>query len=239
MLERMRELDGIVGSMFPSGEMGATGLGEQYVVELSTIARRTFGSVSLLLEWSLVSGETDRTEDAAVLVRRLLEILARMIFVVDQGDSPDVQAMRCEYADLTKQEKAQREVLKMSDTPAHQVEHDQLLGGLKAIVAQLEEDTGTAKRAPNTLDILKKADPALAVLWRHDSDVVHFGSIGRSYQRRGLTLGTPAAPERQAMVGDLAIAFMGHIAKLRAKLLGENTARLDGFSERRKAELRA
>ena len=95
-LDAMITLDEILGRLLPHGSIDIEGPAQALVTELVLIARRTFGTVHLIMDWSINVADPDRTEDAAALLRRLLDLYGSVAFVLADSDDWDTNALRCE-----------------------------------------------------------------------------------------------------------------------------------------------
>lgn len=230
LLPWMIRLDITLRRVFPS-TINAESLHQVLAWELLHIAWRSFGSVYVLMEHTLTEGHTDRTEDAAILVRRLLEIYARLAFLTEPNTHPEVQALRSELKDMLDQLTAQRDVLKERPEAQRQGQHQELESRIREVRAALEDLVGEAKPRPSIFDILK-SDFDLMLLWRYESDVAHLGVVGRGLQRQKLKFGIPATPERRMQVIETAIALMLGVAHRAAVLLELDNSFLEEFGEK-------
>ena len=238
-LDAMQSLDEILGRVLPTGSVDVDGPAQAFATELFLIARRTFGTIRLIMDWTINSADTDRTEDAAALLRRLLELYARAAFVVADSEDWDANALRCELSAARDLEVAMRDVLEASTDGEHARRHAEMLSEIADMEKELVLRVGEAKKAPSTTDILRKIGYEHVLLWRQSSDVLHAGVVGRALQRDGLTLGVPATPERQLFVMDTAMAVMGDLARCWVRIFGEDQTELEAFGEEHNARIKA
>ena len=123
LLSWMMRLDEVMGTLLPTGSnVTVDGYAQANVTESYFLARRTFGSTFLLMDWTVRTTDTDRTEDAAVLVRKVLELLARCAFIFGResaGDrlSQDLRAARAELFDVRQHLVALREAAGLGENP--------------------------------------------------------------------------------------------------------------------------
>lgn len=219
ILQAIEELDRIVDGVVPAGEVTLPGRPAPLrALENLWLTRRTLGSVHHLMAFTVTGKDRDRTEDAAVLVRRLVELFADTLWMTDWDDvSADDQALRSVLADLDERRKALEFVIEMDRDPAPV---EQAKQELQEQAAQMEEIKKTLAEAgapttprASTFDILKKIDLGLAFYWRHESDVAHGGLIGRSLQRsETFDTGADAPPWRRTQVLATALAVATDIA---------------------------
>lgn len=191
------------------------------------------------MDWSLNINDTDRTEDAAVLLRRLLDIYARVAFVAAASPDKDVNALRCELSAARELEKAMRDLIEASSDETHTERHQEWLDRIEEIEEALVSKTGEAKQALSTTDIFKRIGHGYLLLWRQTSDVLHAGLIGRSLQIDGTTVGVPATSERRQFVMDTSIAVMADTARCWAKVLGRDLAEIERFEDEHNARIGA
>ena len=230
-IDAMKDLDDILNRVVPAGDIDAQGPAQILALELFQIARRTFGTVHLIMDWSINFPDTDRTEDAAVLLRRLLELYARIAFVTSDSGDRDANALRCELSDARRLKTAHQDVLAASADPGHGARYRETLLEIAAIEDELTARTGQAKRAPATTDILREIGSGHLLLWRQSSDVAHGGIMGRALQREDLTVGTPADGERRRFVMDTAIAVMADTARCWAIIFNRDLTELEAFGD--------
>ena len=115
---------------------------------------------------------------------------------------------------------------------------------MEAEINGMEQEARTRgakpKPPPSTYDILKSHPVAgIGLVWRHESDVVHAGSVGRSLQRDGLKVGISAPAWRKGMVLITAYTFVGACAQICVDLAAIDSLELDSFFEAHEAEFRS
>lgn len=230
-LEAMQQLDEILGRILPTGGIDLEGQAQVLATEYLVIARRTFGTIRLIMGWTIVLGETDCTEDAAVLMRRIYELYARVAFIVSESSDHDGNALRIELDVERESEKAMRDIPEESRDSSHAERHEQCKARIEAIKRELEARFVEAKPVPRMYDIFKKIAPERVLLWRHVSDVAHANAVGRSLQRVENTLGTPASPERMRDIMDWSNMAMGDLARCWARIMGRDLTELEAFGD--------
>lgn len=269
LLGLTEQLEAAMDSFTPRGSTVTVSRPAEEVVTIAFfLARPTFGSVRLLMAWSLTAPDADRTEDAAVLVRKLLFLLGRCCFVLGTDDEreradQDLRPARIELNDYKKHLTAMREGLVIefpsADPEVIRDREDKAAAWRKSTTewedetADLEarivreageaskehvsrkEETGAgivtyhAKPPLATIDVLKQINPVQASLWRQLSDVAHGGVLGRAYQRRDLTFGVRAEPDRQDMVMHVALWVMMDLYRLWLQVMGQESEAFDRF----------
>ena len=152
----MITLDEILWRLLPGSSIDIEGPAQALVTELFLIARRTFGTVHLIMDWSINVADPDRTEDAAALLRRLLDLYGSVAFVLADSDDWDTNALRCELGAARNLEVAMRDVLEAKTDESHTERHAELLGEIAEIEELLVARVGEAKQVPSTTDIFKK-----------------------------------------------------------------------------------
>lgn len=169
LLLEMERLDKALGDAFPTGELTVDGPAQALVFEAYINSRRTFGSVHALLSHRLL-GDTDRTEDAAVLMRKMMNSLAVVIWVAET-DNPNVNALRSELSDLYQQRTAIRDVLDIERTPRREEKAAEQEALIEQVEQSLRDMGADTTGRPSTTDIFRSVDPWWMIRWRYESDV--------------------------------------------------------------------
>lgn len=214
LLDWMKRLDEAMDAVVARGDhVTVVGESQADVTESFFLARRTFGSVFILMDWSLRTTDTDRTEDAALLTRKLLELYSRVVFIAQggtAGNERNIRAMRFVLSDTKQHVKMLEAALAMSGREDHRKTLAEWQASAEVLEVQIDA-AGSTTAQPNTHDILLSVSRGHALTWREFSDVAHGGVMGRAYQRDELTFGVPATSERQDRVMQTALAIMGEI----------------------------
>lgn len=202
-----------------------TGYADSLAAELLMTAVRNSASIRALMDLT-IEGPIDHTESAAALVRNLLEIWALLVWTAEQGQDPEVQAIRVELTDSYKQRTAAREVAELYGEGAQDARLDELEEVITELEAELENLGEEVNGRDSTFDILKRKHPDYSLRWRYESSVTHAGSIGRALQRHDGALGAPASWSRRVNILSLTTGLYGGIAERALTLMGLSTEAL-------------
>jgi len=194
------------------------------ILENVALAQRTMASVHVLMSATVDNDDYDGTEDATVLVRRLLELLADTYWITEMGDDPDVQALRSELGDLCGQYELASKYLPADELQEERAEREQQLAEIADQIEQVRSQLKAAGRQPkrrqNVTQILEEKDSAQAHYWAFESNVAHLGVLGRAFQRNGLELGSEAEEWRRRQVVEMALAIIAEIGGMSMKVIG-------------------
>lgn len=238
LLESIESLDALIGETFPAGTFEVVARpGALRSIENLWLARRTLGSVHHMMLFTVTGNDRDRTEDAAVLVRRLLELLADTFWLTDWDETnPDHQALRSLLADYDERRKKLDLIGRLeSDTELADRARGALVDqgeDVARIIEDLESSDAPTSMRANTFDILLRVKASLAFYWAFESDVAHAGMIGRNLQRTvDIDIGADAPPWRRNQILETALAAVAD--------LFIRTIRLQELSDDHRAELEA
>jgi hypothetical protein len=213
LLEAIESLDTVIGETFPAGALQVVNRPAAIrSIENLWIARRTLGSIHHLMAYTVTGKDRDRTEDAAVLVRRLLELLADTFWLTDWDEtSPDDQALRSLLGDYDERRKKLEMIQRMeSGTRAAEKATASLAeqaNDVAFIAEELEANGAPTSIRASTFDILYRVKPSLAFYWRFESDVAHAGMVGRNLQRtKEIDIGADAPGWRRNLVLETSLA---------------------------------
>jgi hypothetical protein len=170
-----------------------------------------------------IEGPIDHTESAAALMRNLLEIWALLVWIAEQGQDPEVQAIRVELTDSYQQRTAAREVAELYGEGAKDPRLDELEEVIAKLETELVDRGAEIQTRGSTFDILKRKHPDYSLRWRYESSVTHAGSMGRALQRENGGLGAPASWERRVNILSLTLGLYGGIAERALGLMGLST----------------
>lgn len=216
-VEDLRHLIELVDEAIPGGDLEVPRRPAALrAIENLYMARRTLGSIYRLILGTVDGEDEDRTEDSALLVRRLVEFLADTYWMTAADAAPDHQARRAMLNELDEHARKCRQTIDLSDDPKRTAEAEMALERTKTqiskISAQLAEDGIAVKRRPPIRDILHEQEPALAFYWSFEADVAHGGIIGRGLQRNeDFDVGAEAEPWRRAQVVQTAFSAAAEI----------------------------
>jgi hypothetical protein len=198
------------------------GYADSLAAELLMTAVRNSASIRALMDLT-IEGPIDHTESAAALVRNLFEIWALLVWIAEQGEDPEVQAIRVELTDSYQQRTAAREVAELYGEGAKDPRLDELEDVIAKLKTELGDRGADVQTRDSTFDILKRKHPDYSLRWRFESSVTHTGSIGRALQRENGGLGAPASWERRVNILSLTVGLYGGIAERAFKLMGRST----------------
>lgn len=212
LLERIEQLRKIFDEAFPGNALEVPNEPAPLrAVENLWMVRRTLGSVALLMRDTIRGDGEDRTEDAAVLVRRLMELFADTFWMTDYEIDPDAQALRAILSELRETRKKCNRIVDLERSEDSVAQAKMKLDEIDGQEGEISRALGEA-RAPktgrqNTTDILTNASPSLAFYYSFESDVAHGGVVGRQLQRdEEHDVGANASPERRRQVLAIALA---------------------------------
>jgi hypothetical protein len=218
LLRRIEALDELIGETFPAGQLEMPGRpGALRAIENLWLARRTLGSVHHLMAFTITGKDRDRTEDAAVLTRRLLELLSDTYWMTDWDETdPDHQALRSLLAEFDERRKKLQFIESIgSDDEAIErarAELENQQEDVNLIKEELEGNGAPTTPRANTFDILNRVSPSLAFYWAFESDVAHGGMVGRNLQRtEDIDIGAEAPDWRRVQILETALAAVADV----------------------------
>lgn len=205
-------------------------------VENIYLTRRTAGSIRRLMEGTVSGEDEDRTEDAALLVRRLLELLADTYWMTTTDTDPDHQARRAMLKDLDEQAAKCKRIIETESTEESVGRAKTALERIEAETTEIEDDLVEAglkaRRKQPVAQILESHGKSLSFYWSFESDVAHAGVVGRGLQRDdSVDVGADAPEWRRALIIQTAFSASAEIFDRSFHLLGLPKGKREAFVE--------
>lgn len=170
----------------------------------------------------------DHTEDAAVLLRRLLELLATTTWVLQDESEVDIRALRVELAGVREQQRMAQQLIDLG-APNAQTRMENVNRNEEWVNQELASRGAPPQERPRITQMMDTIELKLRLAYAVESSVAHFGLIGRTLQRDGVALGADARPWRRAQVATNALVAYGGIVDRSFSHLGFSSPMTDEF----------